>query len=1238
MEHVQLFIAYHGTYNANGSRQKAEKLYDYLTENGISCYLYNDESAFTDTPFHANAAEKFLLVCNEHISVNQEGAIDETHSNGVFQELSFFAKNIYYNKSRNNSARVYGFGSFTTTMANALNPVFMGVPHFLELRKGGQECFDEVLQWVLTSEDTDFVTHDEASVDDILQVSQRLSRRSDYGLSQATYSERLLPEVEFDGGSTIDNILSLTYEDRRTYVIYANGGSGKSYSLKALWKKLLTSGKIPLYVSVRNCYEKYGDQPHPLYSYLINTYEHFNCDAEGLPRYLNSTASGWVLLLDGYNEAENITGIQNDLNHIDEYVTVFLTARDKSFVAGLDANSIIYLHLKPLSEKTVREYIASYNDPQITALLNDPSMLVMLKNPMLLTMFCNSFDSSGYDYQLSDQSMLTPGQLIEKCVIAQLRKTDSVHLRSLFTTLTLFPMAMADLYYSGGLSNMSTSRMEVTRELNRLLGNLDVEELEGFYLLEYADSWRIEVSDQEIDELTGFLRAPNPTDIRREMTSFERIMRNVLQFLSTDAEKTRVTGGIYRFDHQTSLNWYISYGIYAMAQLWPQRFEEIINVMHQEVGTVSENADDYEEQSEFVFDLIGDSCGLDCYRIFAADLFQRNFDRNTPKVYQLATQGISLYDTFRSNITDDEYADRVCTFCYSLYSLGKNTPVGQKEADIVRKYGDKLDQVIKVAERIKDDEFRDKTMAKINTIQGALCLGLRRLYPSSHPEETKQEISAHQKQLAQKAWDYQSRALATRKALLENGSGRYRQEIINRITHSYTSLGTVSYYLADYDQSIRYQNMAYQARKAICDNPEMDSLYRNDALIRIPINLNRINGSTLAKGDISRDTLLEMLEREIDLARINVNEKEVNGQISNFEREIKLIGTDREVLQKAFEAYENICDEFVRLFGYLSDRLNRLHDSLRSIELKVRETEKALKGIDEFINSSAFQDIVAIFNEGKGLTDLEEINKLAEQWDYRRKLADGGERQAITSEDDFVAGYRQRLIDDFRQLGMLDEKTEEMPQPDYILPLGGFGSSNLKRCLLARKVADRYPDGTYEVIALSSHRKIVQENEFEDIRHFAPQATSEFEEMDAAMKKAFDLDEITLLETHNQPDTRDYWSKITYHDRDDKKDYHNLSAPCYDENRSRANTSDTFRHFLSCFDVKPGSLIYLISTSLYEPYQMYILLPEAIKAGVRLQFIGCSYKQNDDEILATLCLVDLKSAVNAMFRFVNEMK
>ncbi len=1234
MAKKKLFIAYHGTYDESGSLRKAEEIYKYLTAAGVDCFLFSalantNDRAFITTPEVAAECEKFLLVCNENIRTDEEGNL---LNHGVLQEVRAFAKRIYYNESNDGDARVYGFGQFTSSMANKLHHIFKGVAHFTEIRNGGNNCFEDVLAWV-NSESTlesDVITREKDALEDIRSESIRISKRSEYGLSLNTYSENLLPQLEFDGGKKIANILQLQLEKHSTYVLYANGGSGKSYSLKSLWLSLLQSKWLPLYVSVRSAYEKFGSMEHPLYEYLISTYRHFPVTADKLRDFLKDNDAGWVLLLDGYNEAENTDKIQSDLSDIDEYITTVLTTRDKSNVRGLDSNLILNIKLLPLDQKVVKDYIASYNNPQLLPLLSDANMLVMLRNPMLLTMFCNSFDESNYDFHLDSQDLLTPGELIEKCVTAQLRKTDTVNIRTFFTTMCLFPMAVADMYYRNSLLNMMTSRIDLTKAVTSLMGSFDVDSLEAFYLLEYADKWELDITNEEMDELISFLRNKKPLEIRNELTDFERIMSRVLQFFTVDAERSRVGGGIYRFDHQTSLNWYISYGIYIMAELWPERFSEIITEITDNVDITSENTDDYEEQSESIFDFIRDSDTDETYRKFANQLFTRHFAIKTSRLYDIATGCISLYD--KADVSDEDYANDVASFCYSLYSLDDRTPASLNENDIVEEYGRKLDQVLKRAARIKDEETKAVTIAKINTIQGALCLGKYRLYNKAHEEKT-DEVKQHLTELAKEAEQFQIRALTTREDVIVNGSGRYKNDMRGRIAHSYTSLGTINFYLRDYDKSIEYHKLAYDTRLELSNDESVPDDIRDDSRLRLSINLNRINGSLLQKGNVSADTLNEIFDREILLAETNKIEPEMKAQVRNFAREARLVAGYPDLHDKARDVYMHISDAYGRMFGYQSDALNNIWALLEYYKVKPDVINDYKNEIHRFINSEAFQTIVRIFNDGKELTDIKEINELADHWDYRRKMADGGERQAITTEDPFVNEHREQIISCFRELGMLDEKKDIPLTPDFVLPLGGYGTSNLRRCQLARQTSDRYPDKTLTIVALSSQRPITQKEEIECIACFAPGAQTEFEEMDMAMRNAYELNEVTSEKEHFKNNERKYWKLTSYKSDDPLRSYYNLSAPCNDESRIRANTIDTFNHFLKSFDVKVGSTVFLLSTALYEPYQTYSLLPAAIEYGVRLFFVGGSYKNNDDEILATLCLVDLKSAVNAMYNF-----
>ena len=930
MTKKKLFIAYHGTYDNNGSLSKAEEIYTYLKEAGVDCYLFsainqsNDE-AFINTPEIANECEKFLLVCNENIRTDEEGKL---LNNGVLQEVRAFWKRIYYNESSDGDARVYGFNSFTSSMANQLHLIFKGVAHFTEIRNNGNDCFAEVLAWV-NAKPTD-QKKEEVPVsyqEDILFESIRISKKSEYGISPLTYNEKLLPALKYDGGKEIRSIFDLELEKNKTYVICANGGSGKSYSLKSLWMEYLQSDFIPLYISVRKCHELFAQSEHPLYEYLLATYKHFPGKADQLDHIFKKEDASWLLLLDGYNEVDDVSKILADLQEIEEYVTIVLTTRDKSFLSGLDTNSMVSLKLQPLSEHVVREYISSYSgNAQLLSLLSNTNMLVLLRNPMLLTMFCNSFDASNYNFRLDDQSVLTSGELIEKCVTAQLKKTDSVDIKTFFSILSLFSMSLADMYYKNKLNNMTVSRIELSKEMNQLLPELNVDDLEAFYLLEYADRWGIEGRDEELEELVGFLRERKPLEIRNQLNAFERIVSKVLQFFSLDTERSHVGGGLYRFDHQTSLNWYIAYGIYTMADLCPERFSEIIQVIKEEIDVSEENRDDYEEQGEFIFDLVRDYAEDENYRLFASKLFKINFKRRTSRIYAIATNCISLYD--KCSVSAEEYVEEVGSFCYSLFSLGKrNTPSNLREEAIVDKYAAKLKMVFQRAEKIRDEEIRMIRIAKLNTIQGALELCRYRLCKARAIEEEKKKEMLQE--YLQKAMEDQLSALHIREEILEKGSEKYRNEMRNRISYSYTSLGTISFYQGDYDASVEYQQKAYDLRIALAEDESVEEEIRKDALVTSAINLSRINGSTLRKGNITREVLLELFAREELLSNTEI-EEELIAQARNFAQEIEYINRDETCLRRAREVYEKINSAYIRMFGYQSDVLKELESRLEN--------------------------------------------------------------------------------------------------------------------------------------------------------------------------------------------------------------------------------------------------------------------------------------------------------------------
>ncbi len=124
-----IFIAYHGTNNPMGSKQKAWELYEHLSQFADCFFLpvTYPEGDFSDTPTIAKHARLFLLVANDNIPLNDKNEIDATDDNWLHPEVS-----SYYSAHVARKAKVYACGGLTAAKANNFHVAFGGTAHFVE--------------------------------------------------------------------------------------------------------------------------------------------------------------------------------------------------------------------------------------------------------------------------------------------------------------------------------------------------------------------------------------------------------------------------------------------------------------------------------------------------------------------------------------------------------------------------------------------------------------------------------------------------------------------------------------------------------------------------------------------------------------------------------------------------------------------------------------------------------------------------------------------------------------------------------------------------------------------------------------------------------------------------------------------------------------------------------------------------------------------------------------------------
>ncbi len=146
-----VFIAYHGTYDENGTCKKAEELFDFLTDNGIRCYFFPKMpgAKFGDTPKKVGDCSYFLLVANGNIGLKlQDGKLMETDP--VYAEMdAFYDIHIASDRTQCDRIRVYATDGFCDQKAGLLYPAATcGVEHFDTARDGEENSKIKLLSWL----------------------------------------------------------------------------------------------------------------------------------------------------------------------------------------------------------------------------------------------------------------------------------------------------------------------------------------------------------------------------------------------------------------------------------------------------------------------------------------------------------------------------------------------------------------------------------------------------------------------------------------------------------------------------------------------------------------------------------------------------------------------------------------------------------------------------------------------------------------------------------------------------------------------------------------------------------------------------------------------------------------------------------------------------------------------------------------------------------------------------------
>lgn len=275
-----VFIAYHGTYDDNGSAQKANDIYEHLTENGLKCYYYpkTSNNVFADTPKIVCECRKFLLVANKTLFTHSDSI-----GNGLQKELEAVYRSMYNNDIQQGDARIYAYDALTMDMIDkntrknhAFFLVFNGVAHFLE-ENGIDRMNSDLVAWVKSRKDyTDREDPDpepqpmKNSVNSWCMHQVSIEKTNGANPLYEPFFQLFIRSVSDDSDisgknlSQIADELAISVEKREKYILKITGkrGTGKKQFLEWLYlyfssKEQSSLGFIPFYISMESLYMDY---------------------------------------------------------------------------------------------------------------------------------------------------------------------------------------------------------------------------------------------------------------------------------------------------------------------------------------------------------------------------------------------------------------------------------------------------------------------------------------------------------------------------------------------------------------------------------------------------------------------------------------------------------------------------------------------------------------------------------------------------------------------------------------------------------------------------------------------------------------------------------------------------------------------------------------------------------------------------------------------------------------------
>lgn len=311
--------------------------------------------------------------------------------------------------------------------------------------------------------------------------------------------------------------------------------------------------------------------------------------------------------------------------------------------------------------------------------------------------------------------------------------------------------------------------------------------------------------------------------------------------------------------------------------------------------------------------------------------------------------------------------------------------------------------------------------------------------------------------------------------------------------------------------------------------------------------------------------------------------------------------------------------------------------------------QEVLSTIDEWTRSKALSALVQQFGSsipyGLLLNDLVDwLLRFSARWDYRKlqqdaRAKDIGEGARWLLNDNEITSQQRRTIEESAQVLGLTGVSEPLEKNfDYVLALGGARLSCLLRPRWAFDLVTKQNTSPLAVVLLTSSRP-VSDSERIATDTYAKSAKTEFDLINAGAENCFTGKNTFSEEKFDDPNNVNRsWVIRKYESALNSVPVIALSAPSSDPDRRRANSADTYEFLFSTFNIPKGSLLLLVTSQIYVPYQqLEAIRTIAIPHDIYIETVGFPHDwagELQGMTGPTNYLQEVRSTIQSAHRFV----